>query len=152
MPGDSLTATLFTVSNRSDPRSLKLLEGAESENWTIDIQGSIGGQRVQRSGDSIEVTNQQGTTRLKLAAPVSLSSRQQTLRTAMSQAIESYPPWRSLSFYYQRIYIAIAGLWVSAEIVLGFLAWRRLRRVWMNAVVFAGWAGIAWWIHVRYLI
>lgn len=152
MPGDSLTATLFTVSNRSDPGSLKLLDGAESENWTIDIQGPIGAQRVQRSGDSIEVTNQQGTTRLKLAAPVSLSSRQQTLRTAMSQAIESYPPWRSLSFYYQRIYIAIAGLWVAAELVLGFLAWRRLRRVWMNAVVLSGWAGIAWWVHVRYLI
>lgn len=152
MSGNSLTATLFTVSNRSELGAFKLQDGAESENWTIDILDSNGAQRVKRSGNSIEVTNQQGASSLKLAAPTALASRQQALRTAMSQAIDSYPPWRPLSLYHQRVYIAIAGLWVAAEGLFGLLAWRRLRRVWMNSVVLAGWGGIAWWIHVIYLV
>jgi hypothetical protein len=150
-PGDSLTATLFTVSNQSESRSIKLLTGAQSENWTIEIQASSGGQRVRRAGDSIEVVNSLGTTSLKLSAPTSLVLRQEKLTASMSQALEAYPPWRALGFYHQRIYVAVAGLWAVVEIVLGFLAWRRLRRTWMDAVVLTVWAGFGWWIHVIYL-
>lgn len=152
--GDSYTATLFTVSNskQSDSKAIKLSAGAQPDIWTIDIETPIGFKRVQRSGDNIVVTTQLGTLSLKLAAPPSLAQRQQNLSAAMSQALELYPPWRVFGFYHQRIYIAVAALWVAVEVLLGFLAWRRLRRMWMNAVVLAGWGSFGWWIHAIYLI
>ena len=149
--GDSQTATLFTVGKQAERRVINLLAGAQPENWTIDIQTQTSVQRVQRSGDSIAVTNQLGTSSLKLAAPPPLALRQQNLSASMSQALQLYPPWRALGVYHQRIYIAVAGLWVAIEVLLGFLAWRRLRRAWMNAVVLAGWSTFGWWIHVIYL-
>lgn len=148
--GDSLTVALFTVSNQAEPRALKLAGGAQAENWTIDMQGPIGPQRVQRRGGTIEVTSPQETTILKLAPPPALAPQQHALRTAMSEAVKRYPQWREMGLYHQRVYMVIGGLWVATEIVLGFLAGRR--RMWMDAVVLAGWAGIAWWIHVLYLV
>lgn len=150
--GSSQTVTLFTVSNQSEPRAIKLLADAQPDNWTIDIQASTGGQRVQRSGDTIAVTGLVGTTSLKLVEPTSLALGQQNLRESMTQALDIYPPWRALGFYHQRIYIAVAGLWAAVEVLLGFLAWRRLRRVWMDAAVLAGWGSFGWWIHAIYLV
>lgn len=150
--GDSHTATLFTVSNQSEPRLIKLLAKSQSDNWTVDIQAATGGQRVQRSGDTIAVTNLLGTTTLKLVEPTSLALRQQKLRESMSQALDIYPAWRALGFFHQRIYIAVASLWVAVEVLLGFLVWRRLRHVWMDAVVLAGWGSLGWWTHAIYLV
>lgn len=150
--GDSKTATLFTIDNQSEPRVIKLLADAHPDNWTIEIQTLNGVERVQRSGFNIAVTTQLGTSSLVLVAPPSMALRQHNLSAAMSQALELYPPWRALGFYHQRIYIAVAALWVAVEVLFGFLAWWRLRRMWMNAVVLAGWGGFGWWIHAIYLV
>jgi len=41
---------------------------------------------------------------------------------------------------------------ISVGVLLRLFAWLRLRRVWMNVAILAGWTGFAWWIHMRYLI
>ena len=150
--GDSLTATLFSVNKQSGPGVFKLAVGAQADNWTIDMQGSIGVQRVQRRDGIIEIMASQETTILKLAGPPTLASQQQALRMAMSQAIEFYPQWRELGLYHQRVYMAVAGLWGAAEMMLGIFAWLRWRRAWMDLVVVIGWACVAWWVRVHYLV
>lgn len=149
--GDSLTATLFTVSDQFESRTIKLLAGAQPDNWTIEIQSSAGGQRIRRTGDSIEVKNSLGTTNLKLLEPPSLVLRQENLSNSMSQALEVYPPWRALGLYHQRVYYAVAALWGAVEILLGFVAWRRRRQAWMDVVVLTGWVSFGWWVHAIYL-
>ena len=150
-PGDSVTATLFTVGNQTEPVVMALAQGSLPESWTIDSRSATGPMRVTREGESIRVTSPLGETLLKLAAPPSLEARQSALRGAMSEAIERYPPWRALADYHQRLYVGIFLLWAMAEVMLGLLAWKRLRRKWMDSAVIAGWAGVAWWIHVLYL-
>lgn len=151
-PGDSVTATLFTVGNQTEPVVMALAQGSLPESWTIDSRSATGPMRVTREGESIRVTSPLSETLLKLAAPQSLESRQSALRAAMSEAIERYPPWRALAAYHQRLYIGILMLWMSTEVMIGLLGRRGLWRRWMNPVVLVGWGGIAWWIHMLYLV
>lgn len=150
-PGDSLTATLFTVSDQSESRVIKLLAGAQPDDWTIEIQANSGAQRVQRSGERISVNNAISTSTLRLVAPPSQVVRQEKLTASMTAALEAYPPWRALGFYYQRIYMAVGAMWVAIEVALVLLARRRLRRGWMDVVVLSAWAGMGCWIHAIYL-
>jgi hypothetical protein len=150
-PGNSMTATLLTVANQAGLGVLQMAQGAQAENWSIEVQSPTLPLHVQRQGDRVVVKTNSGEATLSLVSPPSLETRQNTLRTAMSQAIQIYPPWRELGRFHQRLYIGIFSLWAGLEITLALLGRWQLRRRWMTAVVLGGWAGMAWWIHALYL-
>ncbi len=150
--GDSLTVVLLAVNRKSEPEVMTLADGFQAENWTVHIPDSAGTQHVRRRGAQIELISHQGVNTLTLAPPPDLASRQQTLRGAMSRAIERYPQWRNLEKYQRRVYMAIGMLWAGVELALAALGLRGLRRAWMDGAILTGWAAVAWWTHVHYLV
>lgn len=150
--GDSLTVVLLAVNRQFEAAMMTLADGFQVENWTIHIPDPTGTKHVRRRGAQIELISAQDVSRLTLAPPPDLASRQHTLRVAMSRAIERYPQWRNLDKYQKRVYMAIAVLWTFVELVLAGLSSRGLRRAWMDVAILAGWAAVAWWTHARYLV
>jgi hypothetical protein len=147
--GDSMTATLFTVGKDPTALAVSLAPGAQADQWDIDIQGTSGPQHVQRRRELIELTSPQGKTQMTMKPAPELAERQQTLRAAMTRAIDRYPQWRELGVYQQRVYIAIAVLWLVMEVVALVL---RRRLIWVQTAAVAGWAAFACWVHFFYLV
>ena len=150
-PGNSLTATLFTVANNPKTAALKLQKGSQVEAWAIEVVADPQMLRVQRQGQSIIVTTNAGVLTLNLTPAPSILPQHDALRASMDQAIKHYPPWRVLASYRHRLYLGIGSLWATIEISVWGLAWMRWRRRWMDAMVLAGWVAVAWWIHSIYL-
>lgn len=150
--GDSLTVVLLAVNRQFEPGVMTLADGFEAEHWTVYLHDSTATRQVRRRGARIEVVDAHAVHTLTLAPPPDMASRRQTLRAAMSRAIERYPQWRDLEKYQNRVYMAIAGLWVLVELVLAGLSSLGLRRPWMEVAILVAWASVAWWTHVRYLV
>ena len=73
---------------------------------------------VERKGLNISVTQPNETVSIRVNEPPDFAKRQIALRSAMSEAIDRYPPWRDLSEYHFRLYLIIVLLWLVAEIAI----------------------------------
>ena len=107
---------------------------------------------VERKGLNISVTQPNESVSIRVGEPPDLAERQIVLRSAMSEAIDRYPPWRNLSEYHFRLYLIIVLLWFVAEIAIKAIPVNIRERPRFELVPIAGWLGLAVWIHYWYLV
>jgi len=145
-------AALIEIAESPDQRSLQSFTRDNNENWRISLMQHGGEVIVERKGLNISVTQPNETVSIRIGEPPDLAERQIALRSAMSEAIDRYPPWRDLSEYHLRLYLIIVLLWLVAEIAIKAIPSNIREQPRFQLVPMAGWLGLAVWIHYWYLV
>lgn len=150
--GSSVTATLFSIENENQVRELKLSPGIDPEHWRLDIKEASGDWHVSREGrEVVLIGRQDGPVRVELKSPASVEARQNSLRSALDQAVDAYPPWRPLNQYHPRLYLGIFVLWAVFELAGRLLPGRPASKAWSLPFSAFVWLGAYVWIHGIYL-
>lgn len=142
-------ATLISLENDSRTPILDLFGDPQAISWKVSASSQSGEYSVERSDSVVSVKKGRQIVQISLATPADISTPVKELRGAMTKAIETYPPWRPLKGYRQRLCVAIGILWIALEFVL--LLFRRQHSVWANSAILVTWLLFAWWTHALYL-
>lgn len=153
-PGGAANATYFKVTNPGEtgvPR-LVLRAGSAAERWTTEIIMS-NGLKIEVSRDGLAITlgmsNQEmsvaGPTMIALQSVPPIDAQRHALRQAYLDAVATYPQWRNLGLYRERVSWALVGLAITLELT-GWLAVRVARGRFDRARRACHWASVLMWI------
>lgn len=159
----SLLAYLFHLTDgqtagATERTEIALAEGASPASWTARLTAGSRELTIDRRSQMVEVTDKalDGTFRLTLEAPdntLQISATQ--LKEAYARAVETYPPWRDLMHYRNRVAILLLCLWIALEFVALAIATSRIqvssRAVRTSNIAYAlACFGFAFFLHFQY--
>jgi len=145
-------ATLIEITESPSKLSLQSFTRRDDDDWRISLRQSGGGMMVERKGRNVSVARPNETFSMRVNEPPDLAERQVALRSAMSQAIDRFPPWRDLSAYHFRLYLMIVLLWVVIEIGIVAVPSGLREAPRLQLIPTAAWILLAAWIHYCYLV
>lgn len=145
-------AALFEIAESPNQLSLHSLTRDHNEDWRIILKQHGDERIIERKGQNLTVTQLSETISIRVNEVPNLAERQIALRSAMSEAIDRYPPWRDLSEYHFRLYLIIISLWLIAEFAITAIPVNIRERPGFQLVPMTGWLGLAVWIHYWYLV
>ena len=145
-------AALIEITESPTKRSLQSFTRNDNENWRIRLKQHGDEVIVERKGLHISITQPNETVSIMVNEPPDFGKQKIALRSAMSEAIDRYPPWRDLSEYHSRLYIFVVLLWLVTEVGIIANNAHIRKRPWLQFVPMGGWVALSLWIHYMYLI
>jgi hypothetical protein len=145
-------AALIEIAESPTQLSLQSFTRDNNEDWRINLKRHGVERIIERKGPNLTITQLSETISIRVNEAPNLAERQIALRSAMSKAIDLYPPWRDLSEYHFRLYLIIISLWLIAEFAISAIPVNIRELPWFQLVPMAGWLGLAVWIHYWYLV
>jgi hypothetical protein len=152
---DSAAAALFSLQDAEHPLPrVSLAADARAEEWTATITVGELHQVVSRQGQQLLVIDtRDARSDFVWQAGPEVGAAQDTLRTAFSSAMQSFPPWRELSEFRGKLGYLIAAAALAIEAGWLLLAHRLSvhgRRV-GAAIIVAFWLAFTLWALGIYL-
>lgn len=162
--GNTSSAILFSVSRSpiKTAAELDMPSGATAERWTVVLHIDEKYLRVRRQGENIAVETSADSQvwapslGMALARSPDVTVERAALKTAYAKAVNTYPPWRDLSFYRLRLTYVLGILAVLIEV--GWLALSTRpgiaggrKSLYVHWAISGCWAAAAVWISQIYL-